>query len=153
MSALSIQGVVRSILSADISMAADEVIKKAKAKGLTASEASIRSSVHNVRSELRRSGGKGPSPKATVPKVMSPKAVVPKATITPKPSVAMSAAAPAPDLTGLLANITLVNQVVGAAGGVDPARQVAEAVRACGGVEAFLMHLDTVAGIRGTPAH
>lgn len=29
-----------------------------------------------------------------------------------------------------------------------PARRVAEAVRACGGVDAFLQHLDLVAGIR-----
>jgi hypothetical protein len=31
---------------------------------------------------------------------------------------------------------------------VDQARQVAEAVRACGGIDAFLQHLDLVAGIR-----
>jgi hypothetical protein len=52
-------------------------------------------------------------------------------------------------LAALLANVALVDRVAGACGGVDNARQVAEAVRACGGVDPFLMHLDTVAGIRG----
>lgn len=57
--------------------------------------------------------------------------------------------APGPsDLAGVLANVTLVNRVVDQAGGVDAARAVAEAVRACGGVDPFLQHLDTVAGIR-----
>jgi hypothetical protein len=51
-------------------------------------------------------------------------------------------------LSGVLANVALVNKAVGAAGGVEQARQVAEAVRSCGGVAAFLQHLDLVAGIR-----
>jgi hypothetical protein len=63
---------------------------------------------------------------------------------TPAPSAAKSSS---PDLTNVFANVAVVNKVVGTAGGVEPARQVAEAVRWCG-VEAFLQHLDLVAGIR-----
>ena len=48
-----------------------------------------------------------------------------------------------------MANVALVNAVVGTCGGAEQARQVAEAVRACGGVDAFLQHLELVAGIRG----
>ena len=48
----------------------------------------------------------------------------------------------------MFANVALVNEVVGTAGGVEQARQVAEAVRSCGGVDAILQHLDLVAGIR-----
>jgi hypothetical protein len=48
----------------------------------------------------------------------------------------------------VFANVALVNKVVGTAGGVEQARQVAEAVRSCGGVDSFLQHLDLVAGIR-----
>jgi hypothetical protein len=35
---------------------------------------------------------------------------------------------------------------------VDHARETAEAVRACGGVEAFLKHLDLVAEIQAKPS-
>ena len=48
----------------------------------------------------------------------------------------------------MFSNIALVNKVAREAG-VEQARQVAEAVRACGGVEAFVQHLELVAGIRG----
>jgi len=61
----------------------------------------------------------------------------------PKPT------APPSGLAAVLANVALVNQVVGLCGGPDQARKVAEAVAACGGVDAFLQHLDLVAGIRG----
>ncbi len=55
-------------------------------------------------------------------------------------------------LASVLANVALVNAVVGAYGGAESARRVAEAVRACGGVDPFLQHLDLVAGIRGPDA-
>jgi len=54
------------------------------------------------------------------------------------------------DLTGVFSNVTQVNTVVTACGGVDQARQVAEAVRACGTLEAFLQHLDLVASLRAS---
>src|SRR5690349_4321777 len=54
-----------------------------------------------------------------------------------------------PVATSILATVALVNKVVDTAGGIDQVRQVAEAVRSCGGVEGFLRHLELVAGIRG----
>ncbi|MBY0458369.1 MAG: hypothetical protein K2V38_13600, partial [Gemmataceae bacterium] len=59
----------------------------------------------------------------------------------------------ATDLGSTLSNVSLVNAVFGVCGGADPARQVAEAVRACGGVDAFLQYLDLVAGIRASGHH
>src|SRR4051812_11678668 len=54
MAAPSMKSVVRTILSTDLDMPADEVIKRAKAEGLKASDQSIRWTVHNVRSALKR---------------------------------------------------------------------------------------------------
>jgi hypothetical protein len=142
MPASSMSSVVRSILSANINLSADEVIKKAKTQGVTAADASIRYAVHNVRSELKKKAAKGAAPKAV------PAAA--RATKTPAPALA-KAVVPAPtlDLSATLANVALVNTVVGACGGVEQARQAAEAVQACGSVEAFLQHLELVAKVRG----
>ena len=102
----------------------------------------VRKVVHNVRSELKHKAGK-PTPAMTAARqTPAPTKPAPKAT---------ASAAPA-DLTKVFANVALVNKVVGIAGGVDQARKVAEAVRACGGVDAFLKHLDLVAGIRTSEA-
>jgi hypothetical protein len=130
----SVSQVVRGILSADLSLPADDVIKAAQRQGLRAPVPTIRAAVHNVRSELRKAAGK-PLPAA--------------ARETAKPTPAPSPAAGSADLASVLANVALVDRVAGACGGADNARQVAEAVRACGGVDQFLMHLDTVVGIRG----
>lgn len=53
-----------------------------------------------------------------------------------------------PNLAEVLANVALVNSVIGTCGGVEQVRQVAEAIRSCGGVAAFLTHLDLIASIR-----
>jgi hypothetical protein len=137
----SVSPVVRAILSADLELPADAVIAKAKAKGVTAPDESIRNAVHNIRSELRRAGAKpSPAPKAAP----APKAVVPK----PKPAAVAPALSPTVGVTDVLSNVAQVNAAVAASGGVDQARQVAEAVRACGGPEQFAQYLDLVAGIR-----
>jgi hypothetical protein len=150
MPALAISPVVRSILSANINLSADEVIRKAKDKGLTAPEASIRTAVHNIRSELKK-------PKKSKPVAAPAAARQTKPTPAPKPApVAAKSSTPtpssSPELSTVLANVALVNKVVEACGGPEPARKVADAVRSCGSVEAFLQHLDLVAGIRGTSA-
>jgi hypothetical protein len=136
---LTMSSVVREILTDDLTLSADEVIKMAKAKGLKATDESIRYTVHNVRSELKKKAAR-PAPAAdreTTP---------PKSPTTPDPVVALvpeKAATPAPvppspvpavptDLTAVLANVALVNAVVGTCG-VEPALKTAEAVRACGG--------------------
>lgn len=135
--------VVRAILSADLELPADAVIARAKAKGVTAPDESIRNLVHNIRSELRRAGSKpAPAPKAaTAPK---PAATKPK----PAPAAVPPSPVPSAGVSGVLSNVALVNAAVAASGGVEQARQVAEAVRACGGLEQFAQYLDLVAGIR-----
>ncbi|MBN9517839.1 hypothetical protein J0H58_04845 [bacterium] len=142
---LPVSPVVRAILSADLDLPADAAIAQAKAKGVTASDESIRNLVHNIRSELKKAGAKW----LTAPKEP---ATVSKSVAEPKPAPAPAAVVPAPALsTGLanvLSNVALVNAAVAASGGVEQARQVAEAVRACGGADQFAQYLDLVAGIR-----
>lgn len=134
--------VVRDILSGDLELTADEVVAKAKARGLTASEASIKALVYNIRGELRRKGEPTPKVVAAAAQKTAPLPPAP-APVAPTPV----AAAPA-GLTQVLSNVAQVNAAVAAAGGVDAARHVAEAIRACGGPEAFAQYLDLVAGIR-----
>lgn len=131
---LTTYGVVREILASNMEMDANEAIRRAKARGLRAPDPKIREAVHSVRSEARRKAKASPS--------------AARETVAPKePAVAPAS----PDLGAVFANVNLVNRVVGVAGGVENARQVAEAVRACGTVDTFLQHLELVAGIR-TPA-
>jgi len=52
----------------------------------------------------------------------------------------------------MLTNVLLVNTIVGICGSIENVRQAAEAVQACGGVEAFLQHLELVAKIRESEA-
>jgi hypothetical protein len=127
----SISSAVRDVLGKDLDQPADAVIKKVKARGITASDGSIRHVVHNLRGLMRKRAGL-PAPAA--------------ARLTPKPAAGVS------DLAAVLANVALVNKVVGVCGGVENARQAAEAVRTCGGVDAFLKHLDLIAGIRRSEA-
>jgi hypothetical protein len=147
----TITSVVRAILSENINLSADEVVAKAKARGLKAPDKSIRNLTHNIKSDMRR-GRVKPLPVAAPAATAAHQAPAPKPAATkpaPTPKAAPAAPkSPTADLTGVFANVALVNKVVGVAGGVDQARQVAEAVRACGGVDAFLQHLDLVGGIR-----
>jgi hypothetical protein len=130
----SVSAVVRSILSADPSLTADQVIVKADILGVDAPSATIRALVYNIRGELKRKAAHTPK------QVVAPKAVA-------APPVAPAQLAPV-GVTDVLSNVALVNAAVAASGGVDAARQVAEAVRACGGADGFAQYLDLVAGIR-----
>jgi hypothetical protein len=134
--------VVRPILSANINLSADEVIKLARDKGVKAPEKSIRDSIYNIRSELKSKGAK-PAPAPAAARTTAPAA---------KSVPAAVSSSPAANLGAVLSNVALVNTVVGVSGGVEQARQVAEAVRACGSVEAFLQHLEVVAQVRGASA-
>ena len=118
MSQLTASAVVREILTADLTLPADEVIKRAKAKGLKAPDATIRTTVHNIKSELRKKAAR-PAPAAA------------RTTLAPAatPSAPATTAQAPTDLTAVLANVALVNAVVGACGGSEPARKAAEAVR------------------------
>jgi hypothetical protein len=139
----NISSVVRAILSENIDLSADAVIARAKARGLKAPDKSIRSLTHNIKSDLKR-GKMKPVLATAARQTPAPKPAAPKPAKASKSSPASASVG----LSGVLANVALVNKVVGAAGGVEQARQVAEAVRSCGGVAAFLQHLDLVAGIR-----
>jgi hypothetical protein len=143
MPTIPLSAVIRAILTDDPTLPAGEVIERAKARGVTAADSSIRDTVYNIKSELKKKAAKAPPAPAAARETKAP-AVAP-----PAPATAPAAAT---DLASMLANVAHVNAVVGTCGGVDHVRQVAELVRACGGVEAFLLHLDLVATVRGTPA-
>jgi hypothetical protein len=132
--------VVRDILSGDLNLSADQVVAAAKARGLTASAASVKALVYNIRGELKKKRGAAPRVVAAAAQKTAPPAPAP---VAPTPVAASPAG-----LSQVLSNVAEVNAAVAAAGGVDAARQVAEAVRACGGPDAFSQYLDLVAGIR-----
>jgi hypothetical protein len=174
--------VVRELLLSNLNMPADDVLKRAAARGVTVR----REVVHNLRSELKKAAAKSgsvpvtsapaksgsvpvaPKPATPTPAKSGPVPVAAKPTTpaakppaakpsapaakpaAPKPAApaAKPATAPAAAFTGVLANVALVDKVAGLSGGIGNARQVAEAVRACGGVDAFLKHLELVAGIK-----
>ena len=136
MSTPSLLSVVRTILTADGGLTRDAVAKRVAARGLKVTDRAVKKAYYNAKAELRK-GAPMPAPAAA--RQTAPKSA---------PKSAAAVATSGPDLSGVFSNVTLVNAVVGVAGGVDQARQVAEAVRACGGVDAFLQHLDLVAGIR-----
>jgi hypothetical protein len=148
----TVSATVRDVIKGDVNVPADDIVRKVKAKGVTASESSIREAIYNVKSALRKAAKKNtakPKPSKPAPaaarETKQPEVV---ATVAP-----VAVAAPvAPDLRAVFANVALVNGVLDACGGVDGARKVVEAVRACGGVEPFLMHLDLVAQVRGATA-
>ena len=146
MPASAISPVVRAILTADITLSADEVIKRAKAKGVTAPDASIRYAVHNIKSELKKKGVKPTPAPAAARETKAPPASS-KAPDMPTPVLTLPSSTP--DLASVLANVALVNDVAAACGGVEKARKVVEAVLACGGVAAILQHLDLVAKVHG----
>jgi hypothetical protein len=146
----SIASVVKAILTADPKLTADAVIRKARGRGLKAAPESIRNAVYNARSDINKAV-KPAAVTVVKPAKQAPAAArqtsAPKPVPAPKPTNTSPPPAGA-DLAMVFANVALVNEVVGASGGVENSRKVAEAVRACGGVDVFLKHLDLVAGIR-----
>jgi hypothetical protein len=163
LSTLSISQVVRTILTENLALPADEVIKKAKARGVVQSENTIRNLVYNIRSELKKKMARG-SVASRTSSPARPEVAAKSASTSAKPTASTklsppvrkpsaSAKLPAPsrgpaDVAHVFANVTLVNEVIGVCGGVEHARQTIEAVQACGGVKAFLQHLDLVAAIK-----
>ncbi len=153
---VSISSVVREILSKDPELKADEVVKRAITLGIKAPPPSIKHVVNNLRKEFRPPGKTTPTKPAVARKTTLPA----KQSLSPTKSISVSSPAPSvlipvttsasPDLAGVFANVTRVNQVLLLCGGVENARQLAEAVQTCGGIDPFLQHLDLVAGIRQT---
>ena len=60
----------------------------------------------------------------------------------------MSTPTAAVGVSEVLSNVALVNATITAASGVEQVKQVAEAVRACGGPDTFLQYLELVGSIR-----
>jgi len=143
---LSTQGVVREILTTDPEMQTDEIIRKAKAKGLRVPDEKIRKSIHNLRNPIRATVASSKIVTATAHETAPPKAVP----VEKSPVSVTTTEAPA--LDNVLANVFLVNKIAKLCGGIENARQAAEAVQACGSTEAFLQHLDLVSSIRSTEA-
>ncbi len=145
MAQLSTSGVVRKILMSNPEMLTDEVVRRAKAQGLRVPDKAIRHSVHNQRNSVRDQVAGSTKVALAAARNTTPA----KAAAVPSAVVAVVAAtAPAAELTSVLANVALVNKIVGLCGSVENVRQAAEAVQACGGLEGFLRHLELVATIR-----
>jgi len=156
------RGILLDILTANPKASTEDVVKKAKARGLTQPDSTIKHSLYNLRGQFKKQAAKSAIPTKSVARQISPRkpAAATKRTramthtkttpdAMPSNGLAASAhSAPLANLAGVFSNVTLVNEVVGACGGVEPTRQVAEAVRACGSLEAFLQHLDLVAALR-----
>jgi hypothetical protein len=163
MAAPSMSSVLRGILTANPALSTAEVVKKAKAAGLTQPDSTIKHNLYNIRAEFSKLTARAALPAKSVARQTSGRKpasatkrtnamIQTKTAAQAKPSNGVAGAsahsAPLANLAGVFSNVTLVNEVVGACGGVEPTRQVAEAVRACGSLEAFLQHLDLVAALR-----
>lgn len=114
--------VVRAILSDDINLSADEVIKRSRAHGVTTPEQSLRTTTHNIKSDLRKKAAKAG---------VKPVPAAARTTKSPEPApvpTVVATKASAHDLASVLAAVALVNSVVGVCGGTEQARKVAEAV-------------------------
>lgn len=131
MATQSLLSVVRDIVTKDPTVGVADIAQMVKRAGLKVTDRAAKKAFHNAKAAVRTAG---------------PTVAPAAARETAAPAPAMSS--PGLTLTTVLANVALVNKVVEAAGGVEPARHLAEAVRSCGGVDEFLQHLDLVAGIR-----
>jgi len=137
--------VVREILTTNVEMPIDDVMAKARRKGVTDNDRDLRKAIHHTRSAMK---AKAKATAKPMPVLAAARHVTsPKPEVEPQPTLPTAVSA---DLSAVFANVTQVNAVVSACGGIENARNVAEAVRACGSVDAFLQHLDLVAEVRST---
>lgn len=118
---LPVRPVIREILKNDVEQPVPDVIRKARAKGVTATDGALREAIYEIKGDLRRAKPTAAPAAAHATKPKTEPAAGPVATSDPTP---------------VLTNIALVNAVVTAAGGVESARKVAEAVRGRGRVPA-----------------
>ncbi len=95
----TVWSVVRDILSANITLTADEVIAKARTQGRKEPDAVIRGTVHTVRKKLKKKAARPAPPASAAKPVVTPTPAL-KVAQTPKPVVA---AKPTPKPTPKLA--------------------------------------------------
>lgn len=155
----SMRSILLDILTANPKASTEDVVKKAKARGLTQPDSTIKHSLYNLRGQFKKQAAKSAIPTKSVARQTAARKPASatkrtqakthtKTATAAMPSNGHVASAPSANLAGVFSNVTLVNEVVGACGGVEPTRQVAEVIRACGSLEAFLQHLDLVAALR-----
>jgi len=121
--------VARQVLTADPDLSTEEVFARVKERGVTKADSDIREAIHTTRSDLRRKGAR------TVPAAT-------RVTNEPKP-IAL-------DEARVFAGVILANKTARLCGGVAKAREIVEAIRACGGTDTFLKQLELVAEIIGS---
>lgn len=149
----SLSAILRGILSKDLDLPSETVFEMLRSKGITGERRPLFKRIHSIRTELRNADGSpAPAPKAAPAKASAAKPAAAKAA-APQPVASVPApvstlTSGTPDLGHVLANVTRVNEVVTACGSSDTARQVADAVRSCGGVDQFMKHLELVTDIR-----
>ncbi|MBN9120671.1 MAG: hypothetical protein J0I06_16225 [Planctomycetes bacterium] len=141
----SAYSLAREILTADQSLSNDDVLARIKARGVTKPDAYIREAIRGTRNDIRSRGAKPvPTAARTIPE--------PK----PAPEVSGEAAVPVsgevPGEAALFAGLALVNKTARLCGGFAKAREIAEAIRSCGGIDAFLKRVELVAEILGSGA-
>lgn len=147
MPAPTISATVREVIKGDVNVPADEIVRRVRTKGVTASDASIRDAIYNVKSDLRKKAAKQGTKAAPKPVPAAAREIKEPA---PVAATAAPVTAPALDLRGVFTNVSLVSSVLAECGSPEAARKVAEAVKACGGVESFLLHLDLIEQVRSS---
>lgn len=132
---LSAYTLAREALTHEPLLSTDDLVVRLKSQGITKKDPVIREVIRKTRGEIRRKGLKTGAPKP----IPAPAAAV----VTTPP-------APAAVATDPFAGVQLANKTAHACGGIAKAREVAEAIRAVGGIDAFLERLDLVADILGS---
>lgn len=132
----------RELLTADPTLSNEAIFAKIKARGASKGDPVIRDAIRRTRSDMAARGPK-PAPAA------ARETAEPKAPPT-EPAAEPNAPAAQSDEAALFAAIGQVNKTARLCGGVTKARALAEAIRACGGIDAFLRRLDLVAEILGS---
>ncbi len=188
---VSVYTAVREILVADGTLSTDEIVTRAKARGVTKPDAAIRKVVNKTKSELKLRSQKNkkvgrkliqplfPSPYTVARDVLAADPDLPSAValslikargvsrsdseileairktrgVVRQKAKAVPAAAretTAPESQSeqaVFTGLALVNKTAHLCGGVAKAREIAEAIRSCGGIDTFLKRLELIAEI------
>jgi hypothetical protein len=140
---LSAYTLAREALADEPELSTDDLVTRLKARGITKKDPDIREIIRKTRGEIRRKAKKAEGATARpIP--------VPSAAAVTVPPPAVTPVAPAPAAADPFAGVRLANRTAAACGGIAKAREIAEAIRTVGGIDAFLERLDLVADILGS---
>lgn len=138
---LSAYTLAREALAEEPDISTDALVVRLKSRGVTKKDAEIRRIIRKTRGRVR-TRGEAVAPVAEA----APRPIpVPSAAAVTVPPVAVVVAATDP-----FAGVRLTNSTAQACGGIAKAREIAEAIRTVGGIDAFLERLDLVADILGS---